>query len=180
MTVPWQTDNPANMLLDGSADRARRSSEVCRKCSIDVPATVDSVRRMDELLTAAGTFKVTQMTPQPFEARVTTGLPTGYALMRKEFDGAITGSSQTQFVYAYDEGAGGTYVAMESFEGTIDGRSGTCNIAHSATTSGTDRTAEMLLIVPGSGVGELVGITGSGTITFDADGTHHLRLDYRI
>lgn len=129
---------------------------------------------------AAGTFSVTEMTPQAYESSVTTGTPTGFALMRKEFDGAIDGYAETLFVYAYGETVGGTYVALESFDGTIDGRRGTCNIAHSATTSGTDRSLEMLVIVPGSGTAELRGITGTGSITVDADGTHHLRLDYSV
>lgn len=135
---------------------------------------------MSQVETATGTFTVAEMVPQPFEASVTTGLPNGYTLMRKEFRGAINGTAQTRFVYAFDDDLGGTYVAMESFEGTIDGRAGACNIAHSATTSGTDRSNEMLLIVPGSGTGELAGITGTGGIVIDADGTHHLNLEYRI
>lgn len=135
---------------------------------------------MSQVETATGTFTVAEMVPQPFEASVTTGLPNGYALMRKEFRGAINGTAQTQFVYAFDEERGGTYVALESFEGTIDGRAGACNITHSATTSGSDRSNEMLLIVPGSGTGELSGITGTGDIVVDADGTHHLNLEYRF
>lgn len=129
---------------------------------------------------ASGTFDVVEVTQQPFQEQIPTGVPNGYALMRKEFHGEISGTSQTQFVYAYSETGGGTYLAMESFAGTIAGRHGACNIAHSATTSGADRSAEMLLIVPGSGTDELRGIAGTGTIVVDADGTHHLRLDYEI
>lgn len=120
------------------------------------------------------------MVPQPFEPSVTTGLPNGYALMRKEFNGDIEGSSQTQFTYAFDPERGGTYLAIEAFEGSINGRSGACNIVHSATTTGTDRIGEMVLIVPGSGTADLTGITGTGSITIDADGTHHLALDYEL
>lgn len=38
----------------------------------------------------------------------------------------------------------------------------------------------MVLIVPGSGTADLTGITGTGSITIDADGTHHLALDYEL
>ncbi|WP_231591315.1 DUF3224 domain-containing protein [Saccharothrix sp. ST-888] len=58
----------------------------------------------------------------------------------------------------------GTYVAMESFEGSLLGHSGAFNFAHSATTSGGDRTAEFFTVVPGSGTGELTGIVGTGGI----------------
>ena len=65
------------------------------------------------------------------------------------------------FTAAFDPAAGvGTYVAMESFEGSIDGHSGTLNFAHSATTHGTDRADEFFTIVPSSGTGALAGITG--------------------
>ena len=35
-------------------------------------------------------------------------------------------------------------------------------------------------IVPGSGTGELEGITGQGAITVDDDGTHRLTLEYEL
>jgi len=128
-----------------------------------------------------GTFTVTEFIPQDFTPKIETGLPTGYALMRKEFSGAIRGTAQTQFVFAYDEERGGTYVALESFTGAIDGHEGTCNLAHSATTiDGSERSAEFLVIVPGSGTDALAGISGTGTIAIDSDGTHHLNLSFEL
>ncbi|MBJ6998877.1 DUF3224 domain-containing protein [Streptomyces griseofuscus] len=51
-------------------------------------------------------------------------------------------ASATLFTAAFDQTTGiGTYVAMESFEGSLCGRPGSFNFAHSATTSGSDRTA---------------------------------------
>lgn len=129
---------------------------------------------------AESTFVVSEFTPTDWKPAVATGLPTGTVVMRKDFSGAIDGWSQTMFCYSFDEQRGGTYVAIESFTGTIDGRTGTCNIAHSATTAGTSRTDEYLLIVPGSGTGDLHGISGTGAIVIDADGTHHLNLDYTL
>jgi len=128
------------------------------------------------------TFTVTEVEPQPHDPGVRTGLPTGYLLMRKEFRGGIEGWARTQFCYAYDDASEvGTYVALESFTGTIDGRRGTCNIAHQATTTGAgQRSAETLVIVPGSGSDELAGITGTGRLVVDPDGTHHLELDYTL
>lgn len=51
---------------------------------------------------------------------------------------------------------------------------------HSASTSGTDRSNEFFAVVPGSGSGELVGITGTGGLTVEADGTHRIWLEYTI
>lgn len=37
-----------------------------------------------------------------------------------------------------------------------------------------------LVIVPGTGVGDLTGIVGNGGLVMDADGTHRIWFDYRL
>lgn len=131
---------------------------------------------------AEATFTVSDFAPAPVPAPdVTTALPVGVATMTKTYTGTIAGRSQTIFTSAFDQASGtGTYVALESFEGTVDGRAGTFNFAHAASTSGEDRSGEVFFIVPHSGTGELAGITGGGSIAVDADRTHRLRLDYTL
>ncbi|MDT0310036.1 DUF3224 domain-containing protein [Streptomyces sp. DSM 44917] len=127
-------------------------------------------------------FTPAEPTPAPASAgAVTTGTPVGLATMEKRYEGEVIGRSTTLFTAAFDQASGvGTYVAMESFEGSLNGRSGTFNYAHSATTSGSDRTAEFFVVVPSSGTGELAGITGSGGMAVDADGTHRVWFDYEL
>lgn len=130
-----------------------------------------------------GTFTVDEFSPTDWTPGVRTGLDVGHAILVKSFFGGVDGRSATQFSFAFDNERGiGTYVAMESFEGSLDGRSGTFNFAHSATTDGqsTKRLNEFVVIVPGSGTGELEGITGTGALTIDADGTHHFSFDYEL
>jgi hypothetical protein len=123
-------------------------------------------------------FSPTELSPIP---PVATGLPVLVASMEKAFEGEISGRSATLFTAAFDQALGaGTYVAMESFDGSLHGLPGTFNFVHSATTSGTDRTHEFFLIVPSSGTGGLSGITGIGGLSIDADGTHRLWLDYEL
>ncbi|MFD8912296.1 DUF3224 domain-containing protein [Streptomyces sp. NPDC059575] len=130
---------------------------------------------------ADGTFTVkafvpTEVTPDP---AVTTGLPVGVARMEKHFEGGITGRAATLFTAAFDQAAGvGTYVAMESFEGSLNGYEGAFNFAHSATTTGSDRAAQFFVIVPSSGTGDLTGISGTGGI--EIDGTHRIWFDYEL
>jgi hypothetical protein len=40
--------------------------------------------------------------------------------------------------------------------------------------------SEFVLIVAGSGTGELTGITGSGGLTIDAEGVHRIWFDYDL
>ena len=132
---------------------------------------------------ADGTFTVESMIPAEVmpAVDVTTGVGVGVATMLKRYEGAIVGQSATLFTAAFDQAAGvGTYVAMESFDGTIDGAAGTFNFAHSATTGGTDRRDEFFTIVPASGTGALAGITGSGGMAIDDDGTHRIWFDYEV
>jgi hypothetical protein len=86
------------------------------------------------------------------------------------------------FTAAFDlTAARGTYVAMESFEGTLQDRAGSFNFTHAATTLGDGgRTDEYFVIAPGTGTSELVGITGTGGMKVDADGTHRIWFDYEL
>jgi hypothetical protein len=131
---------------------------------------------------ASATFTVADFAPAGVRSSpIETALPVSVATMTKQFDGEIRGRSATLFTAAYDESADtGTYLAMESFQGTVQGRSGSFNFAHSATTCGEGRRNEFFLVVPGSGTNELAGISGSGAVAIDADGTHRIWLDYDL
>jgi hypothetical protein len=133
---------------------------------------------------AAGTFTVaafdpTDLSPTP---AIETGLAVGVSTMTKQFTGEVDGRSATLFTAAFDQASGvGTYLAMESFEGRLGDRAGTVNFAHSATTLGDGgRAGDYFVIVPGSGTGDLAGITGSGGLTVDPDGTHRVWFDYDL
>ncbi|MEV6771560.1 DUF3224 domain-containing protein [Nocardia sp. NPDC051030] len=130
---------------------------------------------------AKGTFSVKSFVPTEITPTITTGVPVGIAIIEKEFEGDAVGRATTLFTAAFDQGTGvGTYVAMESFEGSLNGRSGAFTFAHSATTFGDDRNDELFVIVPGSGTGELAQIRGGGGMAVDADGTHRIWFDYEL
>lgn len=142
-----------------------------------VAATVRGMR-------AEGTFTVAsfipaEITPPPVE--VSTAVAVGIATMVKAYAGKITGRSATLFTSAFDPATGiGTYVAMESFEGSLGVVSGAFNYVHAASTLGDDRRDEHFAIVPSSGVGDLAGIHGAGGMAIDDDGTHRVWFDYEI
>ncbi|MFD0556953.1 uncharacterized protein DUF3224 [Stackebrandtia endophytica] len=131
---------------------------------------------------ASGTFTVADFTPTPVPGQqVQTAIPLGIATMDKRFEGDVSGRATTLFTSAFDESTGaGTYVAMESFDGTVHDRAGAFNFAHSKTTLGDSPQDEFFVIVPGSGTKDLAGITGTGGIRVDADGTHHIWFDYEL
>lgn len=131
---------------------------------------------------AQGTFTVTSFEPasiEPAPEPVVTGLPLGIAVIEKAFDGEVKGRSTTVFTAVHDQSAGvGTYVALEAFEGSLNGAAGAFNFTHAATTTGSDRVDEHFAIVPSSGTGGLADIRGTGGLTIDADGTHSIWFEY--
>lgn len=132
---------------------------------------------------AESTFTVASFTPSGVEPEpaVATGLPVSIAWIEKQVSGAAEGRSVAVFTAAFDQATGtGTYVAMESFEGLLDGRTGAFNFAHSATTGGSDRSDELFVIVPQSGTGDFVGIVGGGGMAVDDDGTHQIWFEYEL
>lgn len=128
------------------------------------------------------TFNVEEFVAGEWEPEIRTALGTGNARMVKVLEGGLSGRSVTQFSFCFDNDTGvGSYVATESFDGTVDGRRGTFNFIHSATTvGGPERLHELFVIVPRSGTGELAGISGSGALLIDDDGTHRFTLDYEL
>lgn len=92
-----------------------------------VAATVRGMR-------AEGTFTVASFIPAeitPPPVQVSTALAVGVATMVKAYAGKVIGRSSTLFTSAFDLGTGiGTYVAMESFEGSLGGVSGAFNYVH--------------------------------------------------
>jgi hypothetical protein len=132
---------------------------------------------------AEGTFEVVSFAPAEVipAIDVTTAMQTGVAVMEKRYTGAVAGQSATLFTSAMNVDSGAaSYVAMESFAGSLNGAEGSFNFVHAASTHGEDRYAESFAIVAASGTAELATITGGGGMTVDADGTHRVWFDYSL
>lgn len=123
---------------------------------------------------AHGTFsvKVGQQTAGPAEGLARFS-------MTKVLEGDLQGTSVGEMLGAgdYSKGHAG-YVALELITGTLQGKNGSFALLHSATMD-ADRTNMTILVAPGSGTGELQGITGTFTITIK-DGQHFWDLDYTL
>jgi hypothetical protein len=123
---------------------------------------------------AHGTFTVNiqPLTPAPAE-----GLSRFSSV--KEIHGDLEGTSKGEMFSGGDpkQGAAG-YVAMEVVTGTLQGKHGSFALQHSATMdqNGMKMT---VIVVPGSGTGELKGIAGTFTIHIQ-NGQHTYDLDYTL
>jgi hypothetical protein len=74
---------------------------------------------------------------------------------------------------------GGGYIGHDRITGQLGGKSGSFVFQHSGI-MGPAGVSNTGTIVPGSGTGELEGITGDGTMLADDEGNHTLTLTYEL
>jgi Protein of unknown function (DUF3224) len=96
----------------------------------------------------------------------------------RTFSGDLEGESTAELLIAKSEGGGG-YVGHDRITGTLEGKSGGFVFQHTGL-MGPEGVTNTGVIVPGSGSGELEGITGEGTMLADGAGNHTLTLDYEL
>ncbi len=123
---------------------------------------------------AQGTFTVNvkPLTPTPAEAIARYSID-------KQIEGDLQATTQGEMFSAGDPRGGmAGYVAMEIVTGTLGGKRGSFALQHSGT---MDAAGPRLAVqvVPGSGTGDLKGITGSFVITM-AGGQHRYELSYDL
>jgi hypothetical protein len=127
---------------------------------------------------AAGTFEVSMQPLDPPPAPG-DGASLGRMSLTKQFSGDLVATGQGQMLTAMSavQGSAG-YVAIERVTGTLAGRHGSFVLQHSGT---MDRGVPQLSVsvVPDSGSGELVGLSGRLTIDI-ADGKHRYTFDYTL
>jgi len=124
---------------------------------------------------AAGTFEV-KLAPQDDKS---DDKSMGRMTVEKQWHGAMEGTSRGQMLTGGDVLTGSaTYVAIEKFSGTINGRSGTLLFQHMGT---MNRGVQELNIsvVPDSGTDQLKGIKGKLTGKIEG-GKHFYDFEYSI
>lgn len=97
----------------------------------------------------------------------------------KRYHGALDATGQGEMLAVGDGTVSGAYVAIEKVDGTLDGRSGSFALVHSAVMRHGVPENWSVTVVPDSGTGELEGIEGTMTINI-VDGAHHYELEYRL
>ena len=126
---------------------------------------------------AKGTFEITMTPPTTGEGAGRVAI--GRMLIDKQYAGDLTGIGQGEMLSAGNPAVGSAgYVAMEHVTATLDGMSGSFALQHAGTMH--DGSSELAIsVVPGSGTGELAGI--SGKLKLDIVGrTHHYELAWTL
>jgi hypothetical protein len=123
--------------------------------------------------TARGTFEVTVTPQSPDDSGI------GRFDLAKTWSDDLTGTGHGLMLSAGDpvQGSAG-YVALEVVEGSLHGRSGSFAFQQLGVMHAGDQDLHYL-VVPGSGAGELTGITGNLDLTVDDRG-HSYELTYSL
>ena len=123
---------------------------------------------------ATGSFDV-KITPQETAADA----PVARMLLYKQFHGGLDAVAHGEMMAAHEPLTGaGAYVAIDRVTGTLDGRSGSFLMAHRGIANADGQQLD-IVIVPGSGTGQLSGITGSVGIRIE-EKKHFYTIDYAL
>jgi hypothetical protein len=100
-------------------------------------------------------------------------------LVDKQYHGDLDGTSKGQMLAIGSPKSSGVYVAIETFTGTLRGKTGSFSLHHTGimTKAGATMT---IIVVPDSGTGQLAGITGKMTINVAADGRHSYEFEFTL
>ncbi len=129
--------------------------------------------------TATGPFDVKL---NPLEAyNKDEGALLGRLSIDKQFHGDLEATSKGEMLSTGVPGpqGSGAYVAIERVAGTLHGRRGTFALAHNATmTAGVPYLN--IIVAPGSGTGELAGLSGQMKIDIAPGGKHSYTFEYTL
>jgi hypothetical protein len=122
---------------------------------------------------ATGSFKIDSWDEEPH------GDDGGIAraVVKQTFSGDIEGTGQAEWLMWYRADKTADFAGYLRVDGDVGGRSGSVVFQSTGAFDGSE-AAGPLTIVPGTGTGELAGITGGGSFRAPMGGEPALSLDY--
>jgi hypothetical protein len=103
------------------------------------------------------------------------------AEVARSFEGGLEGDGTVEWLMAYGEDGAATFVGLERVVGKVEGKTGAFVLQHVGTFDGRVAKAR-LLVVAGTGTGDLAGLRGEGS--FEAglgpEGERSITLDLEI
>lgn len=129
---------------------------------------------------ASARFDVTGWDPSPPFDQPSEGPELTRITIRKAFQGDIEGESKGEGLFCgmSDPEAGAGYVVSERVTGRLGDRQGSFVIQHGGLMGPAMAPRTFGHVVPGSGTGDLAGLSGEVEIGRSDDGAHTLALTY--
>jgi hypothetical protein len=125
---------------------------------------------------AKATFAVNAWDEKPYNEM--NGVPKlTRASVTKSYQGDITGEGKLESLMMYRDDGSATFIGLERVVGSVGGRSGSFVLQGSGTFKDGVATVT-LLVVPGSGTGDLRGLRGNGGFAVGHQPPYSMTLDY--
>jgi Protein of unknown function (DUF3224) len=116
---------------------------------------------------ATGTYAIKSWDEKTWDGKPWNEVPGSkvtHSIVTQTFTGGIEGEAICQQLVAYSGDTYASFVGLHHVTGSVDGHSGSFVLQSSGTY--TDNTAHVTwFVVPGSGTGELAGLSGQGSYT---------------
>lgn len=101
------------------------------------------------------------------------------AHIRKSFEGDLVATGVLTYVMTYLDEGNATFLGFEKVTGSLGGRTGSFVLRHTGAWDGQQARASCE-VVPGSGTGELAGLSGSGGFAAGHAERHDMTFEYKI
>ena len=124
------------------------------------------------------TFKIASWDEEPFDESE-DGQKLTRAHIRRTFHGDLSGTGNLMYVMAHLSDEDAAFSGFEKVVGSLGGRTGSFVLRHTGRYDGEKATAEYE-VMPGSGTGELTGVTGSGGFSVGDAAEHDMTLEYEV
>lgn len=124
---------------------------------------------------ATGTFEIASWNEETVE-KIGEGKVT-HAAVTQKFTGDIDGDGAVDWLMAYRADGTARIIGLQRVHGTIGGRTGTVTFETEGEFDGTIASGRWT-VVPGTGLDDLAGLTGSGRFEAPHGPTATFQLDY--
>jgi hypothetical protein len=128
--------------------------------------------------TASARFAITSWNESPYGEG--EGLPKlSRASVIKTYTGDLSGEGQVEYLMMYRADGSAAFVGIERVVGRIGGKSGTFVLQRIGTFE-NGQARESYSVIPGSGTGDLLGLTGGGDSAAGHGMEHPFELNYEF
>ena len=124
---------------------------------------------------ARGRFRISSWDEDTY-AELDGGGKLSRAAVEQAFEGDIEGTGAVQWLMCYRGDDTADFVGLQSVDGTVGGRSGSFVLRTSGTFDGSE--ARELVVIPGSGAGDLHGLRGDGEFSAPIGSEATVALEY--
>jgi hypothetical protein len=125
---------------------------------------------------ATGKFKVTSWDEKPVHG---DGAKVTHASVEQKFSGDIRGEGSVEWLMCYREDETADFVGLQRVAGQVGERSGSFVLQTVGSFDGSEAKGDWK-VVPGSGSGELQGLSGEGGFSAPLGSEGTIMLDYEV